>query len=396
MEDDLQITPQSLLATVVIVGLISVPLMLLIVVVIIMINSWKDASRQTRYMVYTLIGLTLGYINTTKPTGYSDLAYYYWLYNWADTKSFIEYIVLIPKEPLYHIYNYLMRSVTFGSFSIFMIVTTVLMYFPVMVAFDRLVRENGIPLKYAVAAAVILGCFSEYFFYTAQIVRQVLAGSLAFYFVVRMAYERDIWSYIGLACCGFIHASAFIFCVYYILQFTMNWKLRFRVSAIIVSFLLFGMIVSAIASLGDADSTLAYAAMRAQGEVNEIKINIGALPLAVCFSVIPMSLMIMWKLNWEKRVFNIFLLGIFLVGFVFANIGNPLFVLRFMEYCYMFIPICLVMSLYLAGLGKIAYLAMAVILIRFGLNLNKGDFHYDSIGSICTEGFFSIILKFIS
>ena len=90
MEDDLQITPQSLLATVVIVGLISVPLMLLIVVVIIMINSWKDASRQTRYMVYTLIGLTLGYINTTKPTGYSDLAYYYWLYNWADTKSFIE------------------------------------------------------------------------------------------------------------------------------------------------------------------------------------------------------------------------------------------------------------------------------------------------------------------
>lgn len=392
MENDTQIRPQSLLGVILIAGFFSFPLMLVLLTATILRDQQHEASKQTRYMVYALIGIGLGYINTTKPTEYSDLGYYYWLYDWASTKPFDEYVSLIPKEPVYFIYNYLMRYITFGNFNLFMIITTLGMYFPVMISFDRIIRKNGIPVKYAVVAAVILALFSEYFFYTAQIIRQVLAGSIAFYFVVRMAYKRDKISYIGLAGAGLIHASAFIFCVYYILQVIIDWRLKYKVIVILTSFVLFGTLVGIVASLSDAESTLAYAAHRAQTGSGD-KISIGFLPLAVCFSIIPMSLLTMWKADWNKQISNILILGIFLTGFVFANISSPLFVLRFMEYCYIYIPLCLVLVLYAMDWEKLMYIVMSAMLVRFAMSLNRGDFQYESFGSLCLEGYPLMLIK---
>lgn len=395
MENDTLIRPQALFPVILIAGFFSFPLMLVLLVATILRDPQQEASRQARYLVYIMIGVGLGYINTTKPTEFSDLGYYYWLYNWASTKSLAEYIDLIPKEPVYFIYNYLMRYLTFGNFNLFMIVTTVLMYFPVMAAFDRIFRENGLPVKFAVIAAVIFACFNEYFFYTAQIVRQVLAGSVAFYFVIRMTYENDKWSYIGLACAGLVHASAFIFGIYYILRLTMNWKFKSKVFIIIASFALFGVVVGLIASLSDTESTLTYAAQRAQSGAGD-KVHVGWFPLAVCSSVIPMSLLAMWKMDWEKHIVNILILGIFLVVFVLANTANPLFVLRFMEYCYMYIPLCLVLTLCVINLDRLAYMAMFVTLARFVMVLNKGAFQYESFGSICLDGYPLMLIKIFS
>lgn len=395
MENDSLIKPQPLIAIIIIVGFFSFPLMLILLVASILRNQQEDASVQIRYLLYILIGIGLGYINTTKPTDTSDLGYYYWLYDWALTKPFAEYVSLIPKEPVYFIYNYLMRYISCGNFKVFMIVTTVLMYFPVMAAFDRIFRECGVPVKLAIMTAVLFACFSEYFFYSAQIIRQVLAGSMAFYFVVRMTYVRDKLSYIGLVCAGMIHASAFIFCVYYILQMVINWKLKYKIIVIMASFAMFGVLVGMVASLSDAESTLSYAANRAMSGAGD-KINIGFLPLAICFSIIPMSFLIMWKMEWEKRISNIMMLGIFLVGFVFLNTANPLFVLRFMEYCYIYIPLCLVFALYLLDWNKLIYVAMVVIFVRFSIALNRGDFQYESFGSICLDGYPLMLIKIFS
>ena len=392
MENDTQIRPESLWGIILIAGLFSFPLMLVMLVAKILHDQQFDASKGARYLVYVLFGVGLGYINTTKPSEYSDLGYYYWLYNWASTKSIEEYISLIPKEPVYFIYNYLMRYITFGNFNLFMIITTVLMYFPVMISFDRIVRRYHLPVSNAIIAAAILACFSEYFFYTAQIVRQVLAGSVAFYFVVRMAYERDKVSYIGLACAGLIHASAFIFCVYFILQFIINWRFKYKIIVLLASFVLFGTLVGIVASLSDAESTLAYAANRAQIGAGD-KITIGFLPLAVCFSIVPMSVLVMWKSDWDKELSNILILGIFLVGFVFINASSPLFVLRFMEYCYIYIPICLILALYVMGWNRMMDIIMFAMLVRFAMLLNKGDFPYESFGNLCLEGYPLMLIR---
>lgn len=392
MENDSLIRPNALIGIILVVGFISFPVMLIIVIAMLLRAHQEQPAKNTRYMIYVLLGILLGYINTTKPAEYSDISYYFWLYNWASTKPFAEYVALIPKEPLYYIYNYAMSYITLGNFKLFIVITTILMYLPVMAGFDKIICENKIETKYAVAAAVILACFSEYFFYTAQIIRQVLAGSLAFYFVVRMTYVKGKWSYIGLACTGFIHASAFIFCIYYLLRFSARWSVKVRVIVIIASFVLFGAVAGVVASVSDADSTVAYAATRALIGAGDV-IHVGFLPLAVCASIIPMAIIVMRRMEWATGITNIMLLAVFLVAFVFSNMSNPLFVLRFMEYCYMFIPICLVMSLYLLKLTWLLFVAVIVIVIRFAISLNKGDFQYASFGNICLDGYPLMLYK---
>ena len=394
MENDSLIRPNAIMGIILVVGFISFPAMLVIVTAMMLRENQACPAKNTRYLIYVLLGTALGYINTTKPTEYSDVGYYFWLYNWASTKTFSEYVDLIPKEPLFHIYNYVMSYLTFGNFKLFLVATTILMYLPVMLAFDKIICENKIESKYAIAAAVIFACFSEYFYYTAQIIRQVLAGSLAFYFVVRMTYKNDKWSYIGLACTGLIHASAFVFCIYYILRFSVRWSLKVRLIVVLASFVLFGAIVGFVASMSDPDSTLAYAANRALSGAGDV-IHIGLLPLAVCASIIPMALLIMQRLEWDTGITNIMLLAVFLVVFVFANMSNPLFVLRFMEYCYIFLPICLVLSLYLLQLTRIIFLAIVIILFRFVMSLNKGDFQYEPFINICIDGYPSMLFKIL-
>lgn len=395
MESNSQIGIQSILLIVLIAGFFSFPLMLIMLVFTILYNQQQSNSEQLRYLMYALLGIGMGYINTTKPTENSDLGFYYWLYSWAATKPFNEYVSLIPKEPLYYIYNYLMRYLTFGNFKLFLIITTLGMYFPVMISFDRIIRHYNIPVNNAVITSVLLACFSEYFFYTAQIIRQVLAGSMAFYFIVRMTYRKDKLSYIGLACAGFVHASAFIFCIYYILQLIINWKLKYKLMIILVTFVLFGFLLSIVGVLSDADSTLGYAAHRAQIGAGD-KITIGYLPLAVCISIVPLSLLIMWKSHWEKQLCNILILGIFLVGFVFTNLSVPLFVLRFMEYCYMYIPLCVVLALYAMNCQKLSYLVLVAMFIRFAISLGNSNFQYESFVNLCLEGYPIMLFKILS
>ena len=146
--------------------------------------------------------------------------------------------------------------------------------------------------------------------------------------------------------------------------------------------------------MSDPDSTLAYAANRALSGAGDV-IHIGLLPLAVCASIIPMALLIMQRLEWDTGITNIMLLAVFLVVFVFANMSNPLFVLRFMEYCYIFLPICLVLSLYLLQLTRIIFLAIVIILFRFVMSLNKGDFQYEPFINICIDGYPSMLFKIL-
>lgn len=394
MENNSLIRPVSLLGGILVIGMFSFPLMLFLTIALVLRSNIADPSKETRYLIYMLLGLGLGFLNSTKPVEYSDLGYYYWLYNWAGTKNFIEYFHLIPKEPLYFIYNYLMRFITLGNFGLFMIVSTVLMYFPVMIACDRIFRESGIPVKYALICAVVFACFSEYFFYTAQIVRQVLAGSLAFYFIVRMTYSKDLTSYIGLACVGLIHASAFIFCVYYVLVLIKRFNLTYRIIALLAFLVLFSTVLGVVSSVSDTGSTLAYAAQRAEvGSAD--RVSVGLLPLAVCFSIIPMSIFIIWKFKNTPVPTNLFLFAIFLTVFVFLNFRSPLFVLRFMEYCYMFLPLCLVVVVSLLKWNRVAGVIMIIMVARFCLKLNNGSFTYESIGEFLIDGYPMMLIKLL-
>ena len=178
-----------------------------------------------------------------------------------------------------------------------------------------------------------------------------------------MTYSKDLISYIGLACVGLIHASAFIFCVYYVLVLFKRLNLTYKIIALLAFLVLFSTVLGVVSSVSDSGSTLAYAAQRAEvGSADWV--SVGLLPLAVCFSIVPMSVFI-------------------------------IFVLRFMEYCYMFLPLCLVVVVSLLKWNRVAGVIMIIMVARFCLKLNNGSFTYESIGEFFIDGYPMMLIKLL-
>lgn len=102
------------------------------------------------------------------------------------------------------------------------------------------------------------------------------------------------------------------------------------------------------------------------------------IPLLVTCSILPMSGFVFLKSeDITEKLFFVFPMA--LVVFIMLNINTPLFVLRFMEYNYMFIPIALsISSAYLFRSFPMwtVVLLLAVMLVRFCTKLGTSDFSY--------------------
>lgn len=368
----------------------SMPLMCLIMIITALKEHSNSADYKSRYVLYALLTLVPALINTTKPVNSGDLGYYFWLYEFAGIKSFSEYYSLIPKEPIYHIYNYLLRQITFGDFRLFVIVTSMIMYLPVMFAFDIIVRKKGIDGRVAISAAVLLLMFPQFFFYTMQIVRQILAGSIAFYCVVKSIYDDSKLSAFGVFCAGFIHASAFIFCIYYVFLWTREWNILSKMLLLVACGAFFYSFLGLITSSGMEDSTLVYAAQRGLAENSEM-INVRLFPRLVSLSVAPIGLFLAMKMR--DQYFNTFIsVSWIILGFIALKWNTPLFVLRFMAYAYLFLPICV--ALFMAVSKKTRFLPGIVfgMILYFFISLSSSNFTYLSTSTIFLRG---ILLYFI-
>lgn len=241
-EETKRLVPYALIGSV-----FSMPLMCLMAGVTYMKSAMEGEDYRARYFLYFMLALIPALINTTKPVNFSDIGYYYWLYNFAGDKTPFEYLVLMPKEPLYHIYNYVMHYLTFGSFKLFVIATSLLMYMPVMIGYDIIIRKNNLPFNLAIYASLLLLFFPQFFFYTMQIVRQVLAGSIAFYCIAKsLYYPRSRWALAGVFCAGFIHASAFIFSSFYVFRYAEEWSISKKLLLTVVMAVLFYTILGFI------------------------------------------------------------------------------------------------------------------------------------------------------
>ena len=375
----------GLLIFIVIVGIFfSVPLMCLLIVIMTLTEYTDNEDLKSRYFVYFLLALLPALINTTKPTQNSDLAYYYWLYEYAATKSIGEYWMMIPKEPLYHMYTYIVRYLTFGEFKLFVIVTSLMMYLPVMFAFDIIVRKNQMDSRIAIYAAVLLLMFPQYFFYTMQIVRQVLAGSIAFYCIVKSIYYDKKLAILGVLSSGFIHSSAFIFSIYYVFLRTKRLNLKTKMVLLGICGTLFYAILGIISSFGAEDSTIVYAALRGLANDDTV-INVGFLPRFMALLTVPFGLRQAIKLRDDN--FNTFISVIWIiVGYILLKWNDPLYVLRFLEYTYMFIPISV--SLFVAVYNRARLLPLLAIcmVLYFCIGLSLTEFSYIPIEEILVRG----------
>lgn len=375
-----------------IIGLLfSVPLFAILIVVFYFVyihGKYYDASY--RYGVYCLLAFSLSYINLSKPLMVSDLRYYYWLYNFAGDKSFADYFSLIPKEPIYHCYNYIMRYCTLGNFNLFLIVNTIIIYVLIMVSYDKLCQKFKINTLNALYAAIFLLLFPEFFFYTAQIIRQVLAGAVAFYGITKLICDKSKFSLIIICSVGFIHASAFIFLFVLLLYFLRKMNLSYQLILTVICMVGYGFFLQFLGVAFSDISTIDIAIGRGLSNSTE-SVSIGILPLVICGMVLPLSLFLIWNhVETEFRTF--FMMPIALVLFIGANINKPLFVLRFMEYIYMYIPIVFMLVLSMFKFNKLLLSLVILLCIRFALKLSSSDFQFMSISDFMSSGIVKYLL----
>lgn len=356
---------------------VSVPLGTVVAFVMAFTYQGIYTSEKCRYALYLMMALAISYINLTKPVQISDLGYYYWVYNFAGEKSFIEYMLIAPKEPIYHLYNYVMRILTFGNFNLFLIVNTTICYMLIFSAYDIVVRHTSVDARRALIAAALLLLFSEFFFYTAQIVRQVLAGAVAIYGIAKNTFERNRYSIWIVVLAGFIHASAFLFMLYYVVHFLRNMKFGKLLALVLCFLVLYKVVLGFLDNVFADTSTIGVAINRGISGSGE-HVSVGMLPLLICGTVLPMSFYVFWKSeSLDEKLFFVFPAA--LIIFILMNIGSPLFVLRFMEYTYMFIPIALVLTV--SHLAKytpftLFVIVLACMTIRFAVKLGSSDFSY--------------------
>lgn len=378
-------SPVSGLFILFIVGMfVSFPAMIFLMACKILREEDYLADFKCRYFLYFCLGTCMGLLNTTKPPEYSDLGYYYWLYERMGRISFDEFMASLPREPLFHIYTLIGHYLTFGNFKLYLVLTTILMYMPIMVGYDILVRKLELDIESSVLGSVILLLFPQYFFYTAQIVRQVLAGSLAFYCIVKSLYTGNKYATAGVFLAGFIHASAFIFSIYYLFNYTNKLKTFWKVGSFLLFALGFSVIMRFLASTGDDQSTLAYAARRGLSGSEEM-VSVGLIPRLISLSIIPLGLFATRRMQ-DRRFIILFGVACALAGVILLNWNSTLMVLRFMEYTYIFLPIMCVLTLAVLNKIKIIYLLCLFMCIYFLTALPAGDFTYIGIGSFLMNG----------
>lgn len=379
-----------------IMSLLSVPFGALLAFIITFLTPEFYNSKNTRYALYMVLGLAISYLNLTKPTAGSDLGYYHWLFGLAGKTPFMDYFALIPKEPLYHIYNYVVCLVTLGNFNLFLVFTTTLCYMLVFVSYDTIVRHSCVDIRYALLSAALFFLFIEFFFYTAQIIRQVLAGAVAFYGITKHLYDNKRYALWLVGMAGLIHASAFFFLLYFVIYFFRNMKFSKLLFVVIGFLLVYKVFLSLLGNVFNDTSTLSVAINRGLSNTTE-KVTIGMIPLLVTCSIIPMAGYVFMKSeDIVEKLFFLFPLA--LVVFIIMNTGKPLFVLRFMEYNYMFIPIAIsIASTYLFRSFPFggAVILLMIMLARFCMKLGTSNFSYIPLFDYLSIGIPSYLIRLI-
>lgn len=169
----------------------------------------KNNEGFTRRIIYLLASIYLGLINTTvELKSVSDLPSYYDLYMNSD--NLLKLIKIAPFEILYLVFSFLSYYLTFGNFKLFIILYTVIVYQLALVSIDTIANKIDKSNKFLpVFAALIFAFYHPHFLQSLNLMRQILAGSIFFYFFTQR-HIKGKTNYIFPILAVLIHRSSII------------------------------------------------------------------------------------------------------------------------------------------------------------------------------------------
>lgn len=227
----------------------------------------------------------------------SDLGWIIDHFHQAGTMSYVNYLALLGKEPLYQSFSYLMHYVLANDEKIFILVLSIIsmsLLYVSLYTFCEKVRVN----KFVFVTCVYLMLFFPFFFGApVHIVRQTMALSLfIFVFVNKICGKNKYWPL--ALCTPFFHSTAF-FCLPFLFLGYLKKPVSIRTLIIygIVGAVFFS--IQKISSfllplLTSSDSTVAYALERASRDT-DIDSRVVEYQMFITYTIGLLLLYFIWK-----------------------------------------------------------------------------------------------------
>jgi hypothetical protein len=346
------------------------------------------------YVLFLLMSLFLGLINTTRSFDEGDLVSYLVTFESATRLDLLSFLKTLEKEPAYYIFMFFTNRISNVNFKIFILVNSSISYYFYFISIFKINKKLYINNSNQLFAFLIASLFFTLFSLSAHLMRQFIATSIFLYFLVnRLFYKRNYWwlFLIALLC----HTSVILFLPLIFIK-KLGEKVRFQnllkivfIPAFII--IIFTFFNSLFVSIGGPFSYISNRISESSfDDGGEIQL------VTIIFTVILMTLSFI-TIYFKKRnncgwiYFNhLVIITCFFV--LTTQINYPLISYRYSYFIFFFFPV--VFSHYI----RKRYFNDAVTIIKpvlafslvlfFGYMLENGPFNYSPLLEIITNSVF--------
>jgi hypothetical protein len=345
-------------------------------------------SKFTFYSLFIFLSIYLGLINVTKVPE-SDLINYYEYFFLAEDFPFLTYILLVGKEPVFFIYNYVIFYLTNGSIHFYILISTIIAYtffFSAILNFFQAIKASQ---KVVLSAVIFAAFFPQLFSLSAHLIRQFMAASILLYALVqKIFYQKTVWPYILLT--TLIHSTSLLFVpLLYLnaLRKKLNFKMVFMLMALLYIIpVTIGFVTEQLIKI-IGHNFLTYAISRAN---NENLFGFQPIdPLQLILMAIMLFILFIRQYGTSKFSNNNSTIGFFhftniffiFCIFILVNLSRNDLAQRFSFYSYFFLPLILPLAFNLKNKNSryIRIVISVFMLVLFIYRLPYGSWEYGSI-----------------
>lgn len=327
--------------------------------------------------------LSLSLINSGKVPE-NDLLNYQDRFFLVPQIPFLQYAILMGKEPIYFIYSYILFYLTFGNFKLFLFLTSFASYFLVSLSYIKIFKTLNLGFKSIVYGLLTFFLFSNLFSLSAHLIRQFLASSIVLVVLINIAYlnKQRLFLFLNGV---LIHSSAIIFTPAYLLSKNSSKK---RFSLILTAFSIIFLTITQgskffLNILPDIEF-LKYPFARIA--YRKVYVNLGDLGflnyLVIVFNIIIFYLFS--NINWRTRILTFASILILIVTLSFYNDSE--IPMRISFYAYLLLPLSIMYSYSLikkSTFKEIIYLSFLIFIgLQFLLRLKFGSWTYENLDSL--------------
>lgn len=349
----------------------------------IMGTAWRIIKNRKYFswsiMLILMIAFYMAAINTTKiPVGDEEI--YILNFKSVPNNGFwgtlsISSIDGSPKEVLYGVFIYSLYYLLFGNETLFIFVTSFLIYYLFLLSICKFSKEYKTPLYITISGILVITFFTQYFNLTAHLIRQFLATSFFFYGLSFRKKNQRKSILLTLLSFG-VHSTMAVLIVISLIP-NINSFLSYKklflciIGAFTITTFLPIIAGTMLESLFSGDSgTLGYGLARAAGseglkdagEPNALIINLFTIPLL---------LLSLWGIKIQTKIVAPLILNMCLIMclFVLSLSFSPLLQYRFFYILFYFLPFVLFIPFHknLSLSKSLSFIVCLFLIIRFYL-----------------------------